>query len=128
MTPMGNNATTRFSNLLRWLAIAVLTLLVGMLINMAVSGGELRGGGSGMLVLVLVFYGIVHVFFLSIAFLVTKVFRHKSLPFLFLLTTTLLLAASLVVLDPREFEGLHIFPITLASLSLISLDYFLRTR
>lgn len=81
-----------------------------------------------MLILILVFYGIVHVFFLSIAFLVTKAFRHKSLPFLFLLTTTLLLAASLFVLDPRELEGIHIFPIALASLSLISLDYFLRTR
>jgi hypothetical protein len=116
-----------WKNVVRYMLIAVAALVTGIAINLAM------GNGSGeqnlfnpSLYLLLAEYGIFHVVALSVARILSVTFSVRIRSILYLSLSIIGFLASIYLLNPGKYGGVHLFIICWGSLALIALDYISR--
>ena len=113
----------------RYLLIAVAALAVGIAINLVIGPGL---GGQDFfnpgLILLLVWYGCFHVVAASVARILPMIFPIPVRSILYLSLATVGFLASIYLLNPSKYGGVHLFIICWGSFILTALDYFVRQR
>lgn len=118
-----------WANFARYVLIAVAALVVGIAINLAIGNGL---GGQDFFnpdfYLLLAEYGIFHVVALSVARILSIILSVRVRSILYLSVSIVGFLASIYLLNPSKYGGVHLFIICWGSLVLIALDYIWRAN
>jgi hypothetical protein len=123
-----------WANLARYVLIALAVLLFGIAINWAMRGrlgGQIFFGPS--LYILLALYGIFHIVALSVARILSLILslifsiRVRAILYVSLAVIGFFLA-SIYLLSPSEYGGIHLLIICWGSLVLVALDYAWRVH
>lgn len=116
-----------WAHLTRYVLFAVVALALGIAINLTMGNGL---GGQNFLspsfYLLLLECGIFHVIALSSVRISSMIFEIRIRSVLYFSVSVIGFLASMYLLSPTRYGGIHLLTICWASLALISLDYLLR--
>jgi hypothetical protein len=118
-----------WSNFARYVLIAVASLAIGIVVNMAMGHGLGRQNFfDPSFFLLLVPYCTFHAVALPAAAMLSAVFSIPVRCIIYLSLSVVGFLASIYLLSPSKFHGIHLFVICWGSLVLIALDYIWNWR
>jgi hypothetical protein len=118
-----------WENFVRYVLIAAAVLAIGIAINLAI--GNPLGAQTFFnpaFYMLLGEYSIFHMIALSVARIFKLIFSNRIRATLYLSLSIIGFLASIYLLNPRKFGGVHLFIICWSSLVVVALDYAWRIK